>query len=104
MADWPELDELKLKLDVKSTDWDEHLERILEAAVEQVQIDVGEDVDEPTSSLAAAALVLAVDVGSTEGGEAGSGRSVAAAALSASTRLPKYQRLLKGHRMRFGMA
>lgn len=104
MADWPELDELKQKLDIELSVWDEHLERILEAAIEQVQIDVGEDVDKPTSSLAAAALVLAVDIGSTEGEGSVQVRDIAVAALSASSRLPKYQRLLKGHRMRFGVA
>jgi hypothetical protein len=98
MADWPELDELKQKLNVDSTqsieDWDEHLERLLAACIEQVQYDVGEDVDEPTSSLAHAALTLAVSVGSTEGEPD----------VSAAARLPKYQRLLKGHRVRFGVA
>lgn len=104
MADWPELPELKQKLDINSTDWDEHLERILAGAIEQVQIDVGEDVDEPTSSLAAAALLLAVDIGSTEGEGMSQVRDIAVAALNSSSRLPKYQRLLKGHRMRFGVA
>lgn len=94
MADWPELEELKRKLDVNSTDWDEHLERILAASIEQVQIDIGEDVDEPTPSQAAAALVLAVSIGSTEGEQD----------VTAAARLPKYQRLLKGSRVRFGVA
>lgn len=94
MADWPELEELKQKLDVTSADWDDHLDRLLAAAIHQVQVDVGEDVDEPDESLAHAALVLAVSIGSTEGEP-----DVAAAA-----RLPKYQRLLKGHRVRFGIA
>jgi len=51
-------------------------------------------VDTPDDSLAHAALTLAVSLGSTEGEP-----DVAAAA-----RLPKYQRLLKGHRVRFGIA
>jgi hypothetical protein len=104
MADWPELGELKAKLDITSTDWDDHLDRLLEASIAQVQIDVGEDVDTPTSSLAAAALVLAVDIGSTEGEANANPRDIGTAALSASSRLPKYQRLLKGHRARFGVA
>lgn len=94
MADWPELDELKQKLDITSTDWDEHLEGVLAAAIAQVQIDVGEEVDEPSVSLARAALVLAVSIGSTEGEQD----------VTAAARLPKYQRLLKGHRIRFGVA
>jgi hypothetical protein len=94
VAEWPDLDELKLKLDVTSADWDDHLDRLLTASIAQVQIDVGEDVDEPDESLAAAALVLAVNLGSTEGEPD----------VTASARLPKYLRLLKGHRVRFGIA
>ena len=94
MAAWPLLAELKQKLDVTSADWDDHLDRLLAAAIYQVQVDVGEDVDEPDESLAAAAMVLAVSLGSTEGEPD----------VSAAARLPKYQRLLKGHRVRFGIA
>lgn len=94
MADWPELAELKQKLDVTSTDWDDHLDDLLESAIEQVQKDVGEDVDEPTISLAKAALILAIYLGTTEGEPD----------VSVAARLPKYQRLLKGHRVRFGVA
>jgi gp6-like head-tail connector protein len=94
MADWPDLDELKQKLDVNGSEWDDHLDRLLTAAIAQVQYDVGEDVDEPDASLAHAALLLAVSVGSTEGEPD----------VSAAARLPKYQRLLKGHRVRFGVA
>lgn len=102
MADWPDLDELKQKLDVTSADWDEHLTRLLAAAISQVQIDVGEPVDEPDDSLAHAALVLAVDLGSTEG-EPDLAR-VRDSAVLVAARLPKYQRLLKGHRVRFSIA
>jgi hypothetical protein len=94
VADWPDLDELKQKLDVQGTDWDDHLSRLLTASIAQVQVDVGEDVDDPDESLAHAALVLAVSIGSTEGEPD----------VSAAARLPKYQRLLKGHRVRFGIA
>ena len=92
---WPELAELKQKLDVTSDDWDDHLDRLLAACVAQVQFDVGEDVDEPDESLTHAALLLAVSVGTT-GGEP--------SAVSAAAHLPSYQRLLKGHRVRFGVA
>jgi hypothetical protein len=94
MADWPELTELKQKLDVTTDDWDDHLDRLLAAAIAQVQIDVGEDVDDPDESLAHAALVLAVGIG-TMGDES---------SVPAAARLPAYQRLLKGHRVRFGVA
>jgi hypothetical protein len=91
---WPELEELKQKLDVQGSDWDDHLDRLLSASIAQVQIDVGEPVEDPDDSLAHAALTLAVSLGSTEGEPD----------VSAAARLPKYQRLLKGHRVRFGIA
>lgn len=94
MADWPEVDLLKQKLDVGSSDWDEHMDSLMASAIEQVQKDVGEEVDEPTESLALAALTLAVYLGSTDGEPD----------MDAARRNPKYQRLLKGHRVRFGIA
>jgi hypothetical protein len=102
MADWPDVDLLKKKLDVEGSDWDDHLENLMAAAIEQVQIDVGEEVTDPTESLSAAALFLAVYIGSTEG-EQSEVRATSANVISAS-RQPKYQRLLKGHRVRFGIA
>lgn len=91
---WPELAELKQKLNVTTDDWDDHLDRLLEAAIEQVQHDVGEPVDEPDASLAHAALTLAVGIG-TAGDESD---------IPVAARLPAYQRLMKGHRVRFGVA
>lgn len=102
MADWPEVDLLKRKLDVASGDWDEHMENLLASAIEQVQIDVGEPVEEPTESLSAAALWLAVYLGSTAG-EPDEWRATDANVIAAA-RHPKYQRLLKGHRVRFSIA
>lgn len=94
MADWPEVDQLKQKLDVTSGDWDDHMDSILASAIEQVQKDVGEEVEEPSESLALAALTLAVYLGSTDG----------EADMASARRNPKYQRLLKGQRVRFGIA
>jgi hypothetical protein len=98
MAVWPDVEQLKDNLSLSSPDnttkWDDQLEVLLAAAIAQVQIDVGEPVDEPDDSLAHAALVLAISLGSTEGEPD----------VSAAARLPKYQRLLKGHRVRFGIA
>jgi hypothetical protein len=104
MADWPDVDLLKKKLGLEpeTTDWDDHLENLMAAAIEQVQIDVGEPVEQPTESLSAAALFLAVYIGSTEG-DVDMARAADANVISAA-RLPKYQRLLKGHRVRFGIA
>jgi hypothetical protein len=94
MADWPDVELLKKKLDVTSDDWDEHMENLMATAIDQVQIDVGEPVTEPTNSLCLAALILAVILGSTEGPPD----------VAAARRDPKYQRALKGHRVRFGIA
>lgn len=102
MADWPEVDLLKQKLDVTSDDWNEYMENLLAAAIEQVQIDVGEAVEQPSESLSAAALWIAVYLGSTEG-EPTEARATDANVIAAA-RHPKYQRLLKGHRVRFGIA
>ena len=76
MAEWPDLEELKQRLDLgDSDDWDgegessegdeTRLSRLLEAAIAWVKEKVGEwdeDVDEPTPSLAQAALERAVEL------------------------------------------
>ncbi len=95
MADWPGPDELKQVLDVQSEDWDETLDRVLSAAIEQVKHDVGtwdDDVDEPDDSLSQAALRMA---------ELLALRPEAAAQARTD---PTYARLLKGHRRRFAVA
>lgn len=91
-ADWPELEDLKLRLDVTSTDYDEQLTQLLNAAIAMVKVKVGlwdEMVDSPDEALAAAALQLAFEMGSTD-----------ATILSAR----KSEQLLFGHRRRFGVA
>lgn len=89
-GDWPTLDELKQALNVTDNAWDNQLDRILDAAIEQVKLDVGdwdEMVDEPDNALAAASLVKAE--------------------MSTNTTTDKdvlesrYGVLLKGHRRRF---
>ncbi len=95
MADWPDADELKQVLDITSEDWEDTVDRILASAIKKVKEDVGawdEDVDEPDESLAQAALRM---------GELLALRPEAAAQASAD---PTYQRLLFGHRQRFGIA
>lgn len=92
---WPDVEELKQVLDVTSDDWEVTLERVLESAIARVKIDVGlwdDIIDEPDYALAQAALRM---------GELLALRPEAAASASAD---PTYQRLLKGHRRRFGMA
>jgi hypothetical protein len=96
MADWPGADEVKQVLDITSTDWDDTIDRVVAAAIEQVKEDVGswdEYEDEPDDSLAQAALRLAELIGL---------RPEAAASLGGTD--PTYLRLLKGHRRKFGIA
>ena len=104
MADWPDLDELKLRLDVEQNDHDDTLERDLAAAIAKVKLDVGnwhvstgEDdpipEDEPDDSLAAAALRMAELIAIRPGAQPGD-----------LSKVPTYQRLLFGPRRAFGVA
>ena len=100
MAAWPELEELKQVLDVESSDWDgdydgSRLTGLLSAAIAQVKADVGawdEDIDVPDDALSRAALRLAEllalkpEIAATVAGD------------------PTYDRLMRGHRRRFGVA
>ena len=95
LDDWPTVDELKQVLDITSNDWDVTVERVLEAAIAKVKLDVGdwdEIVDEPDEALAQAALRM---------GELLALRPEAAAA---SINDPTYDKLLYGHRRTFGIA
>ena len=90
--DWPELEDLKQRLDITSEDWDGQLEVKLAAAIAQIKEKVGlwdEMVDMPDEALASAALELAVEMSSTE-----------PAILAAR----KSEQLLYGHRRRIGIA
>ncbi len=75
MATWPQLDELKQRLDITSEDWDgeaeyedeTRLSRLLTAAIQWVKDRVGEwdeDEDEPTAAMAQSALERAVELAS----------------------------------------
>jgi hypothetical protein len=102
MADWPERAELARILDVVfPEDYVEDdplvmtLDRVLASAIARVKLDVGdwdEYTDEPSDSLAQAALRMA---------ELLALRPEVAAAASGD---PTYQRLLFGHRRRFGVS
>jgi hypothetical protein len=88
---WPTRDELKQRLDITSTDWDDQLDRVLAAAVAETKARVGdwvEGVDTPDDALAQSALERAVELGSI-----GEGAAVV-----------KSRQLLYGHRKRFGTA
>lgn len=102
MAAWPELDELKQRLDITSDDWDgddysdpTRLSRLLAAAIAQTKATVGlwdEYADEPDEALAEYALRLAELMALKP--------EVAAAAATD----PTLGRLLFGHRRKFGIA
>jgi hypothetical protein len=100
-GEWPTLDELKKVLDVTSDDFDHQLERRMDAAIEQVKLDVGdwdEAVDDPSPSLAEAALLLAVRMAKAPA------EAVETVTWAAHRQDTNYQRLLKGHRRRFSIA
>ena len=96
MADWPDLDELKDRLDVTSEDHDTTLEKDLASGIAKVKLDVGrwdEYEDEPDDRLSQAALRMAELIATRPEAQPG--------ALAAD---PTYSRLLSGHRRRFGIA
>ena len=95
-GEWPTVDELKKALDQPNDDFDHQLDRHLDSAIEQVKLDVGDwddASDDPDASLAQAALLLAIRI---------AGAPAQAPRLLA--RDADYERLLKGHRRRFGIA
>lgn len=100
MADWPEVTELAQVLNVDNAEaWDTTLERVLEAAISAVKVDVAGTEDaydeaftEPTDSHAQAALRMAELL------------SLRPDATPGSINDTTYQRLLKGSRTSFGFA
>ena len=90
---WPTIDELKARLDITSTDWDDQLARLLQACISEVKAKVGdwdESVDLPDEALAQAALELACERGVA-------GENAPPVGLRSSP-------LLYGHRRRWGTA
>jgi hypothetical protein len=102
MIDWPKLDELKQRLDITSDDFDgedlsdgesTRLQRLLEAAIAETKVRVGdwsETTDVPDAAIAQSALELAVEYAMREPDP---GRPVT-----------RSVQLLYGHRRRFGVA
>lgn len=96
MADWPVLDELKLRLDVASEDHDDTLEKDLASGIAKVKQDVGrwdEYEDAPDDMLSQAALRMAELIATRPEAQPG--------VLAFD---PTYSRLMSGHRRRFGVA
>ena len=90
---WPTTAELKQRLDITSTDWDDQLDRLLATAIDETKRRLGEwddGFDEPDEAVSQSALELAVEL--AQSGEA------AASAPGAKSR-----HLLYGHRRRFGI-
>jgi hypothetical protein len=128
MADWPNLALLKQALGVDRSDKDDLLEQALGAAIEGVIIDCGGDpvsvsfssddvtvslvdasAEEPVEidvddSLAAAALLLAVSITKAPDAPFGVASTFDTGGIYVARHNPNYTRLLKGHRVRFGIA
>ena len=132
MAAWPTLAELKVTLGVTTSNRDVTLTRALAAAIEQVGIDVGYrdvtvtdpetvpvlegwlDTDEsenpdvvevtPNESLAQAALLLAVTAMKAPDAPFGVAAIFDTGGIYVARQNPNYSRLLKGSRLRFGLA
>ena len=65
---WPTTAELKQRLDVTSADWDDQLDRVLAAAIDNTKKRVGEwdpDFDQPDETVSQSALELAVEMAQT---------------------------------------
>lgn len=89
-ASWPELSDLKRALDVTGNDRDDELDALLLSAIDQVKAlvgdwDEGSGGDEPDEALGSAALQLAFEIANRDKHDTS-------------------DRLLMGHRRRFGVA
>ncbi len=115
MADWPTAEKIRTVLGMGDAQEPELVADAREAAIEQVKIDVAgsaatfddEAADPPyavTASLASAALLLAVRILKSPEAPFGVAAVFDGGGLYVAKQDVNYQRLLKGHRRRFGMA
>lgn len=104
MGDWPDLEALKRALGIDTNQKDDVLTLALAAAIEQVQFDVGEPVADPSASLQQAALLLAVTITKAPEAPFGVASTFDTGGIYVARHNPNYTRLLKGHRVRFGIA
>lgn len=112
MANWPDAAALKRRLGIggSSSGVDEDLALALDAAIEQVKLDTGADWDadsgvpEVTSSLAAAALLLAMATYKAPDAPHGIAAVFDIGSIMVARDDPRYWRLLVGQRERFGIA
>lgn len=62
---WPTATELKQRLDITSSDWDDHMDRLIASGIEWAKVKVGdwdEEMDIPSDSQSQAALERAVEL------------------------------------------
>lgn len=128
MADWPDLAMLKQALGTDRSDKDDLLQQALGAAIEAVVTDCGGSAVEVTFTsgsptvdlldpsaedpveidvnynLASAALLLAVSVTKAPDAPFGVASTFDTGGIYVARHNPNYDRLLKGNRMRFGIA
>jgi len=113
MADWPELEQLKLVLNVNTDARDSVLTPALAAAIDQVKIDCAgtpeafDDTSEGlevTDSLSQAALLLAVMVTKAPDAPFGVAAVFDTGGLKVAAEHPTYLRLLTGNYHAFGIA
>lgn len=97
---WPTTAELKQRLDITSDDWDDQLDRLLAAAISKTKLRVGdwdEDFDQPDEAISQSALELSVELAKTDDDL----RVIRG--TDEVVDLSKSQKLLYGHRRRFGI-
>jgi hypothetical protein len=98
---WPTAAELKRRLNIDSTDWDDHMDRLIAAGIAWVKVQVGdwdEDTDLPSDALAQSALERAVEMATT-----GEPAPIFAGREGTVTPTGKAKSMLYGHRRRFGI-
>ena len=97
---WPTTAELKQRLNVETTDWDDQLDRVLAAAVSETKKRVGdwvEDYDQPDEAISQSALELAVEMAQNRE------EFVTIRGTDTVVNTSKSKQLLYGHRRRFGV-
>jgi hypothetical protein len=106
MASWPDQMMLKRRLGITSSDGDDDLDLALEAAIEQVKLDVGaeEDIVTPSASMAQAAILLAVACFKAVDAPHGVVAIFDVGGIQVAKQDPHYMRLLVGQRQSFGIA
>jgi hypothetical protein len=110
VADWPTTDQVKERLGITSSALDDQVDLAVEAAIEQVLLDVGRDPDidsgevEVTASLHEAALLLAVACWKAPDAPHGVAAIFDTGGIYVARTNPHYERLLFGARESFGVA